>query len=77
MRHPYLAKLWFLLLFLGAGSLFSGAVYAQATGSVSGRITDDKIQPSEAALEFVNSSPEVWAKWVPAAVASKVRASLK
>ena len=42
MRHPYLAKLWFLLLFLGAGSLFSGAVYAQATGSVSGRITDDK-----------------------------------
>ena len=42
-----------------------------------GRITDDKIQPSEAALEFVKSSPEVWAKWVPAAVASKVRASLK
>ena len=41
MRHPYLAKLWFLLLFLGCGFLSTEA-YAQATGSVSGRITDDK-----------------------------------
>lgn len=41
MRHPYLAKLWFLLLFMSCGFLSTGA-YAQSTGSVSGRITDDK-----------------------------------
>jgi iron complex outermembrane receptor protein len=41
MRHPYLAKLLFLLLFLGCGFLSTEA-YAQTTGSVSGRVTDDK-----------------------------------
>ncbi|WP_375417669.1 SusC/RagA family TonB-linked outer membrane protein [uncultured Hymenobacter sp.] len=41
MRHPYLAKLLFLLLFLGCGFLTT-EVYAQATGSVGGRVTDDR-----------------------------------
>lgn len=41
MRHPYLAKLLFLLLFLGVGFL-NAEVYAQTTGSVGGRVTDDK-----------------------------------
>ena len=41
MRHPYLAKLLFLLLLAGFGFLPSGA-FAQSTGSVSGRVTDSK-----------------------------------
>ncbi|MDO7876115.1 SusC/RagA family TonB-linked outer membrane protein [Hymenobacter sp. ASUV-10] len=40
MKHPYLAKLLFLLLFLSFGAV-TGA-WAQTTGSVSGRITDEK-----------------------------------
>ena len=39
MRHPYLAKLLFLLLFASFG--FPSGAFAQ-TGSVSGRITDTK-----------------------------------
>jgi TonB-linked SusC/RagA family outer membrane protein len=39
MKHHYLAKLLFLLLFACLG--FSSGAYAQ-TGSVSGRVTDDK-----------------------------------
>lgn len=42
-----------------------------------GRITDDKIKPEAAALEFMKANPTVWAKWVPAAVTSKITASLK
>ncbi|GAB3867388.1 TonB-dependent receptor [Hymenobacter segetis] len=41
MRHPYLAKLLFLLLLAGFGFLPSAA-FAQSTGSVSGRVTDSK-----------------------------------
>ena len=41
MRHPYLAKLLFLLLLAGFGFLSSEA-FAQSTGSVSGRVTDSK-----------------------------------
>jgi TonB-linked SusC/RagA family outer membrane protein len=40
MKHPYLAKLLFLLLFVSFGAV-TGA-WAQTTGSVSGRITDEK-----------------------------------
>ena len=40
MKHPYLAKLLFLLLFAGIWLLLSSA-FAQ-TGSVSGRVTDSK-----------------------------------
>ena len=39
MKHPYLAKLLFLLLFAGFG--FPSGAFAQ-TGSVSGRVTDSK-----------------------------------
>jgi|SRR6476661_559597 len=39
MKHHYLAKLLFLLLFVGFG--FPSGAFAQ-TGSVSGRVTDDK-----------------------------------
>ncbi|WP_426058935.1 SusC/RagA family TonB-linked outer membrane protein [Hymenobacter sp. B1770] len=39
MKHPYLAKLLFLLLFAGLG--FPSGAYAQ-TGSISGRVTDNK-----------------------------------
>ncbi|WP_035568064.1 SusC/RagA family TonB-linked outer membrane protein [Hymenobacter sp. IS2118] len=39
MKHPYLAKLLFLLLFAAFG--FPSGAYAQ-TGSVSGRVTDSK-----------------------------------
>jgi iron complex outermembrane receptor protein len=39
MKHPYLAKLLFLLLFAGFG--FPSGAFAQ-TGSVSGRVTDEK-----------------------------------
>lgn len=41
MSYPYLAKLWFLLLLLSCGFL-STPIYAQTTGSVSGRVTDNK-----------------------------------
>ena len=41
MKHPYLAKLLFLLLLAGFG--FPSGAYAQ-TGSVSGRVTDSKNQ---------------------------------
>ncbi|WP_460607782.1 SusC/RagA family TonB-linked outer membrane protein [Hymenobacter terrigena] len=41
MRHPYLAKLLFLLLLAGFGFLPSAA-FAQSTGLVSGRVTDGK-----------------------------------
>jgi len=40
MKHPYLAKLLFLLMFVSFGTV-TGA-WAQTTGSVSGRITDEK-----------------------------------
>ena len=42
-----------------------------------GRITDDKMAPSDAATEFLKANPGIWTKWVPAAVASKITASLK
>jgi iron complex outermembrane receptor protein len=40
MKQPYLAKLLFLLLFVSLGAVTSA--WAQTTGSVSGRVTDDK-----------------------------------
>jgi TonB-linked SusC/RagA family outer membrane protein len=55
MRHPYLAKLLFLLLFLGCGFLPTGA-YAQSTGSISGRVTDEKKEGIPGATVLVDGT---------------------
>ncbi|WP_046245714.1 SusC/RagA family TonB-linked outer membrane protein [Hymenobacter terrenus] len=53
MKHPYLAKLLFLLLFAGFG--FPSGAFAQ-TGSVSGRVTDGKNQGIPGATVLIEGS---------------------
>lgn len=56
MRQPYLAKLRFLLL-LVLGGLLSTAAYAQATtGSISGRVTDEKSEGVPGATVLMEGS---------------------
>lgn len=40
-------------------------------------MADQKLDARKTALQFLKAHPEVWTKWVPADVASKVKASLK
>ncbi|WP_324658502.1 glycine betaine ABC transporter substrate-binding protein [Burkholderia thailandensis] len=41
------------------------------------RMATDKVQPRQAALDFLKANPSLVAQWVPAAAAQKVAASLK
>ncbi len=56
MRHPYLAKLWFLLLFLGCGFSSTKTFAQTATGSVSGRVTDEKREGVPGATVLIEGS---------------------
>ena len=47
------------------------------TNAVILRMNEKKLSGQVVAREFLQANPQLWEKWVPAAVASKVKASLK
>lgn len=59
-------------------SLFEKVQFSMSTlDTTIARMATDKVEPRQAAVDFLKANPSIVANWVPAATAQKVEASLK